>query len=95
MHTLSHFHAPGLPITRPGVRSLRSTLTSLSLITAPVASHRKTKVICTMGPKCWSEEMLDKLLGAGMDIIRLNFSHGEHKGHQEVLERFRKVRGGP
>lgn len=35
---------------------------------------------------------MGKLLDAGMDIIRLNFSHGDHKGHFEVLERFRKVR---
>ena len=55
---------------------------------------RSTKVVCTMGPACWSEETMGKLLDAGMDIIRLNFSHGDHKGHFEVLERFRKVRAG-
>lgn len=81
----------GTPVQRPGTRSLRSTHTSLPLITAPVKNYRKTKVVCTMGPKCWNEEMLNKLLDCGMDIIRLNFSHGDHKGHLEVLERFRKV----
>ncbi|GLC61308.1 hypothetical protein PLESTB_001741900 [Pleodorina starrii] len=81
----------GVPIQRPGVRSLRSTRTNLSLITAPVKQGRATKVVCTMGPACWSEETMGKLLDAGMDIIRLNFSHGDHKGHYEVLERFRKV----
>jgi pyruvate kinase len=53
---------------------------------------RSTKVVCTMGPSCWSEETMGKLLDAGMDVIRLNFSHGDHKGHLEVLERFRKVK---
>ena len=52
---------------------------------------RKTKIICTAGPACWSEEMLGKLLDAGMNILRLNFSHGDQKGHFEVLERYRKV----
>lgn len=35
--------------------------------------------------------MLGRLLDAGLNVLRLNFSHGDHKGHQEVLERFRKV----
>ncbi|GLI64206.1 hypothetical protein VaNZ11_007398 [Volvox africanus] len=81
----------GVPIQRPGVRSLRSTRTNLPLITAPVKQGRATKVVCTMGPACWSEETMGKLLDAGMDIMRLCFSYGDHKGHYEVLERFRKV----
>lgn len=52
---------------------------------------RKTKIICTMGPKCWSEEMLAALLDKGMNVARLNFSHGTHDQHYEVLARFRKV----
>jgi pyruvate kinase len=44
-----------------------------------------------MGPKCWDEATLGSLLDAGMDIIRLNFSHGDHEGHFTVLDRFRKV----
>jgi pyruvate kinase len=47
-----------------------------------------------MGPKCWSEEMLGKLLDAGMNIARFNFSHGTHEAHLEVLERFRAVCAG-
>ena len=54
--------------------------------------YRKTKVVCTMGPKCWSEEGLEALLDAGLGVARFNFSHGEHAAHQEVLDRFRKVR---
>ena len=44
-----------------------------------------------MGPKCWDEQTLEKLLDAGLDVMRLNFSHGSHEGHLEVLQRFRKV----
>jgi hypothetical protein len=52
---------------------------------------RKTKIVCTMGPACWSEVELKKLLEGGMNVMRLNFSHGSHEGHLEVLQRFRKV----
>ena len=83
----------GTPIQRPGTRSLRSTLTNLPLITKPVDRYRSTHILCTMGPKCWDEESLGKLLDAGMDIIRLNFSHGDHSAHFDVLQRFRKVIG--
>lgn len=46
--------------------------------------RRKTKILCTMGPKCWSEEMLGQLLDAGMNVARFNFSHGSHEAHLEV-----------
>lgn len=45
---------------------------------------RKTKIVCTMGPKCWGEEQLEQLLDAGMNIARFNFSHGSHEAHLEV-----------
>jgi pyruvate kinase len=46
-----------------------------------------------MGPKCaGTEDSLGKLLDAGMNVMRMNFSHGDHSSHLEVLERFRKAR---
>ncbi len=50
---------------------------------------RKTKIVCTIGPSCWSQENLGELLDAGMNIARLNFSHGDHNSHGETLSRLR------
>ncbi|MCR5450631.1 MAG: pyruvate kinase [Solobacterium sp.] len=53
---------------------------------------RKTKIICTIGPSSESEEMLKKLCLAGMNVARLNFSHGTHEEHQVKIDRIKKVR---
>ena len=53
---------------------------------------RKTKIVCTLGPASSSEETLDKMLRAGMNIARFNFSHGTHEGHKKMIQTFRKVR---
>jgi pyruvate kinase len=50
---------------------------------------RRAKIVCTLGPATTSQEMLEKLLDAGMDVARLNFSHGTHADHQAVLDRLR------
>eukprot|EP01043_Picozoa_sp_COSAG02_P020892 COSAG02_NODE_1043_length_15014_cov_8.766007_16_plen_618_part_00 len=66
------------------------TEVSLNMLTNDSSrAVRKTKIICTLGPACWSAEGLADLLDAGCNIGRLNFSHGDHAGHQEVLDRFR------
>ena len=45
---------------------------------------KKTKIVCTIGPKTESEEMLTKMLDAGMNVMRLNFSHGDYAEHGPV-----------
>ena len=71
--------------------SSRGTRTSKANLLQEQITIRKTKIVCTMGPACWSEETLGRLMDAGMNIARFNFSHGDHAAHGEVLERFRKV----
>ena len=47
---------------------------------------RKTKIVCTIGPASESEEMLEKLIKAGMNVARLNFSHGDHAEHNTRID---------
>ena len=53
---------------------------------------RKTKIVCTIGPASESEETLRDLCLAGMNVARLNFSHGTHEEHLERIRRIKKVR---
>lgn len=52
---------------------------------------KKTKIVATIGPKTESEEMLNKMLNAGMNVMRLNFSHGDFAEHQNRVDNLRKV----
>ena len=53
---------------------------------------RKTKIICTIGPACEDEETLTELCLAGMNVARLNFSHGTHEDHLKKIKTIKKVR---
>lgn len=53
---------------------------------------RKTKIVCTLGPAVDNEEVLLKLFQKGMDVARMNFSHGTHQDHKIRVERFKKLR---
>lgn len=53
---------------------------------------RKTKIVCTIGPATESEEKLRELMLAGMNVARLNFSHGSHEEHKIRIDRIKKVR---
>ena len=52
---------------------------------------KKTKIVCTIGPASESEETLEQLMEAGMNVARLNFSHGDHDEHLVRIERIRKM----
>ena len=52
---------------------------------------RKTKIICTIGPATESIEMLEKLAAAGMNIARLNMSHGSHESHSQIIQSIKSL----
>ena len=53
---------------------------------------RKTKIVCTIGPACSDEKTLTELCRAGMNVARLNFSHGTHEYHADNIRKLKKVR---
>jgi pyruvate kinase len=51
---------------------------------------RRTKIVCTIGPASSGSDELDRLVAAGLDVARLNFSHGTHDEHADVVRRIRE-----
>ena len=62
-----------------------------SITTYRKSVMKKTKIVCTIGPKTESEEMLTQLLEAGMNVMRLNFSHGDYAEHGQRITNMRAV----
>jgi pyruvate kinase len=52
---------------------------------------RKAKIVATLGPSSSSAEMIEKLFAAGVDVFRLNFSHGSHEAHHHSIENIRSL----
>ncbi|MFK7969358.1 MAG: pyruvate kinase [Bacteroidia bacterium] len=55
------------------------------------ANFSRTKIVATLGPACEDDAILESMIKAGVNIARLNFSHGSHEVHQENLERVRRI----
>jgi len=62
-------------------------------VTHPQKTHRRTKIVATVGPGSESEDMLGRLIQAGVDVFRLNFSHGSPENHATIAERIRRQAG--
>jgi pyruvate kinase len=58
---------------------------------AATLTSRRAKIICTIGPACNSEAAMRDLLRLGMDVARLNFSHGTHQDHAQNIQRLRRA----
>ncbi|MCC6644919.1 MAG: pyruvate kinase [Polyangiaceae bacterium] len=54
-------------------------------------SGRRAKIVCTIGPACDEDSLLEQLIAAGMDVARLNFSHGTHEEHRRRIEGIRRA----
>ncbi|TQD73536.1 hypothetical protein C1H46_040935 [Malus baccata] len=67
--------------------------TTVGMWSRPVVK-RKTKIVCTIGPSTNTREMIWKLAEAGMNVARMNMSHGDHASHQKVIDLGPEVRSG-
>lgn len=56
-----------------------------------IANSRRTKIVATIGPACSSKEMIINLIQAGVNVFRLNFSHGTHELHSQVIKNIREA----
>lgn len=63
----------------------------MALLNPVQICQKKTKIVCTIGPSSSNEETLRGLIEAGADVFRLNFSHGSHGGHQQVIHTIRHI----
>jgi len=66
-------------------------LSSLNTEFKPSKNYRRTSIICTIGPKTNSVEAINKLRIAGLNVVRMNFSHGSYDYHQSVINNARKA----
>ncbi|WP_246142890.1 pyruvate kinase [Pasteuria penetrans] len=57
--------------------------------TSVMGNHRRTKIVCTIGPASCDHDVLQHMMQAGMDVARLNLSHGTHEDHARLIERIR------
>ena len=57
-----------------------------------ISNMRKTKIVCTIGPACDDEATLRRMVEAGMNVARLNFSHGTYEEHQKRIDTLKKIR---
>jgi len=70
-------------------RNGENTISTLGETTS--SSRRRAKIICTIGPACDTEAAMRDLMRLGMDVARLNFSHGTHENHARNIERLRRA----
>ena len=60
-------------------------------MTANSIDSKRTKIVATIGPASDNEDVLRQMVRKGMNVARINFSHGDHETHGKVIDRIRKV----
>lgn len=66
-------------------------LAQLNTAAQPDKNYRRSSIICTIGPKTNSVEAMNDLRKAGMNVVRMNFSHGSYEYHQSVIDNAREA----
>jgi pyruvate kinase len=66
-------------------------LSQLNTEYVPARNYRRTSIICTIGPKTNSPEKINALRKCGLNVVRMNFSHGSYEYHQSVIDNARKA----
>eukprot|EP00121_Abeoforma_whisleri_P002550 Awhi_evm1s2292 len=66
-------------------------LAALDIYSEPESAIRRSSIICTIGPKSGTPEMLLRLRDAGMNVMRLNFSHGSYEFHGGLIKNLRET----
>jgi pyruvate kinase len=74
-----------------GLEKVYSKIKLTDILGSTDVTKRKTKIICTLGPSCSTKEILKQMLELGMDIARLNFSHGDHESQGKTLDTLREA----
>ncbi|NWF68649.1 MAG: pyruvate kinase [Chloroflexi bacterium] len=54
-------------------------------------NHKRTKIVATIGPSSWNEDTLRRIIRAGVDVARINFSHGDHETHSRSIDLVRRI----
>lgn len=96
MHKLKRQETSDLEYIRTQIETSKSIHPELSISKSLIFKEteftsRKTKIICTLGPSCRKVEDLVSLLDAGMNVARMNFSHGDHSYHRETVQNLREA----
>jgi pyruvate kinase len=78
-----------MPVGGPVLARSRRSEPDSTAAPPQISMQRRTKIVCTLGPASWSPERIASLIQAGMDVARINFSHGELERHAETIRAVR------
>ena len=86
------FFVGGIVIFRILMYNVKKHIKEAVTVTARRLTLKKTKIICTLGPASCTKETISAMADAGMNVARLNFSHGTYEGHAAMMDLIKEVR---